>query len=222
VTGLKANYSADKANVTAFGGAKHCELCNKLLEQLAKIDHANWDAAHFAMIRTIEARMKEAPGSIDPVLNAILLKKVLAQGAAGSVRFQTVFADKIKVLATDDLDLSVNWLNPVDDNVTKARLVAKAVLNDYLAVALLSAPPMPSKPSLHERQGFIYRRPAGDWQWKVAQVPPGKAELAVLWQAENDESAKFVTVADLTDGQLQWRTNTPGLGECRPVYLLRK
>jgi hypothetical protein len=221
-SGVKSNYSADKANVALFGSASHCELCSQLLELLARVDHNNWDASHFAMIRTIEARMKEATVSMDPILNAIILKQVIRQGAQGSTRFRAVFSDKINVLATEDLDLSVNWLNPEDETVTKARVVAKAVLNDYLKTPLAAAPPLPSKPKLHERSGFVYRTTAGDWAWKVAVVPQGKAELSVLWKPEASDAAELVTVAELDNGKLEWRKDISGLRECRPVYLLRK
>jgi hypothetical protein len=220
--GTTSNYRVDKAQVQLFGGARHCSLCAKLLELLSKVDHLNWDAQHLAMVRAIEEHMKDASADIDPILNAIILKQVLRQGAAGSIRFRTVYADKIKVLATEDLDLSVNWLKPDDETVTKARAVTKAVLQDYLAAPLATAPALLFKPELHERQGFLFRSAAGNWSWKVAQLPQGKAELAVVWQPPgNDVSPEFMTVAELDNGRIVWRDNA-GLSECRPIYLLRK
>lgn len=198
--------------------APHSLLCQKLLLSLKEIDDQKWDKCHLDMVQLVEREYAASQPQPDSIVTAILLKRILAQGAAGSVRFQAALTKKNAVLASEDLDLSVNWLQQKGALITKAKKDANDILKTFTETKLLEPPAVPALAVLPERRGFLCRDLRGGWQWRQPGERPANGRLAIILPKTQNLSAELKTIGRIENGQLLLEPNLAEFREGRPVY----
>lgn len=193
-----------------------------VLDELAKLDDAHWEAAFCRMLLDVEGQAR-----MDPVLKVQLLQQVLKVARQGSLVLEHGFAKTAELLDGAKLDGTINWLDPTDANAEKARRQAEEVLKRLpdLHVARDAAAqefvrlrqPWPTEP--HRWVGWL--RQAEDGRWRISTEPlPDDitGELLVVSPAEEGPAVKFEHLGSIKAGQPELVEADDAFVEGRPVY----
>ncbi len=150
-----------------------------------RIKAGEWERGFVELVQLIASQQ-----DIDPLLQLILLRRIVETGKQGSRSLDEAWERLWAKLDEVQVDLTANWLWPLDDNGKRSRekssdLIARVasgdVLNEYArqAAELLrkDAAPLPPLPNW---VGWL--RPAGSdlWSYDGPGLLPGSGDLFVL------------------------------------------
>ncbi len=196
--------------------APQWKLSGSLAAQLSRIDDKNWDVEFFNIIKDLQGEHE----LLDPVLQTLLLKRVMEEGSRGSHSLATVLHFKRIALEEAEIDYSVNWLSPTDREASKARITAKEAL-DNVRKAPYAQKPEFARPVSLRCVARLGKDADGKWQcmWESADDESG--ELVVVRPAGTGTSAQIISVGKAIKGVVSWNSQGTFV-EGRPLFLLRK
>jgi hypothetical protein len=216
---------AAKQELKYLDKALHAQVATKLESQLTELKPETWDAVFEAMLKECDkliADLKSQGSQTDPIVAAILIRNILDNGSKGSPTFAAKYKNKFAAFDKDDLDLSVNWLDPLDANLENPRNIARSILlNAYDKAPLASPPAIPTKPpTLPQLLGFIYRDLHDKWQLQTTQLKPRQANLYIFHQDNLKSMIKAEKIGVIQDNTITIENRSEILLEGRPVYSL--
>lgn len=225
-------------DVKGYALAGHTALAGEVSPLLTRLRDATWEDT-FCKIFQLTAEAKR----IDPILQLILLDKLLNTGCQGSRCLAVAFQEQVTLLGKCDFDRNTNWLDPGNTAAPAARAAARALLAD-LSKDLNAA----VKQAEEEHHRLAGRRLGQTCRW-IGWLRRDDA----AWQcqtrpdqllAASDEGADLVVVEKASDGPTLTRIGhvrqqrphladpiaanpgsgepplSPGLRQGRPVYLV--
>lgn len=114
-----------------------------LVEQLPKLDDANWESTFFGIIQQLYTEPQLAPNfRMEPILKIELLDRLLQTACEGSYAVQRGFGpwrDLIAKARQDGrLDLAANWVDPENDNGNRTRSAAQRLIESMGPIEVAS------------------------------------------------------------------------------------
>lgn len=210
------------AEVALQQPAPHCALAQQALASLNKLTPASWDET-FAEILTQTA----AAERVDPVLKLIVLKDVLEVGRGGSVWLRDATENESRLLETNTVNTSANWIHPVDRDARDARQGAEKLLAQLAQLPERAQQAAARKREVMERGlptftllGWLRR---GGEKWSCARPAGRKVEAGTLFVVKGGPagmSLQEIGSADAGGAPRLARGASEHLLEGRPVFLL--
>ncbi len=195
----------------------------RVLDELARLDDAHWEAAFCRMLIDVESQAR-----MDPILKVQLLQQLLTVARQGSLVLEHAFARHAELIDGANLDGTVNWLDPADPEAARTRRQAEALLARLpnLAPARDAAAkefaqlrkPWSSEP--HRWIGWL--RQSDDGQWHISTAPLNEkisGELFMIHPAEQGPVIQFARIGQISAGQPKLIEDVAAFVEGRPVYV---
>jgi len=203
-----------------------------LVEQIPKLNDANWESTFFTIIRELYVEPNRAPTfEMEPILKIELLDRLLATACEGSYAVQKGFGPWRELIAgarqDGRLDLAANWVDPENDNANRARAAAQRLLDSMgpIEIASLRAgqawKEMTSSRTWERYRwaGCLLRDDAQKWSCPVNTISADTTGELAVFQGAAGAAPTLAKIGRLTGGRATL-TLAGGQVEGRPVFVI--
>jgi hypothetical protein len=204
------------------------EIALRKLNRLEAAPH-EWESVFFSLANQL-APGKQLPGkehaAIDPVLQVLLLRRVLESGCQGSYPLQIAYAKHLATLKEPGFSLNVNWMDPDNEDAQRARRQARLVLehfNDIEEAGGLAAAELnriaSQRLATYRWIAFLSKDENNAWCCVGKPSPELSGRLFIVRRPAT--SVELRPVGELRDGQMRLLnpSTAAGLLAGQPVFL---
>ena len=179
-----------------------------------------WEAFHADLARQIIESH-----TMDAFLRFDLLKRVLETGAAGSPFFKTAVSPQLAHLQRASIDPLARWMDPDDEDASKARVEAGEVLKRMPPLENVAARALQARDEterkLRERLQMVgwLERVDGAWTCHSRWKPNDRFELYVAFSDKPEQKSQWRRIGDAGEQGLRVAASESSfLREGRPVF----
>ena len=209
-------------NLKYNGLAPQSIASQKSLQMLDQIGSKGWERTFTSIVKTIVEQEK-----IDPILRIVLLNRILEAASNGSKPIEEAFATYRNRLDSEDIDLSVPWMDPRDRSVSPERVRAEFLLDGLPdlkeiirdTATRLKAWQQESIGDVHWI-GWLHRNRRGDWVLLSPANNKSDGDLLVIEQPEGSPQAVLHAVGEVKAYKTVLSgSDSAAFFEGRPVFL---
>lgn len=173
-------YSLREDDVVSSGPAPQSQLASRLRTLLEDIEKNGWEGTFVRM----HAAATDSSFKLDPVLRLVVIKRIVEAGSSGSSILADAFSDYLKELAAANVDLTVPWMEPRNDDAERERRRAETAFS--------------SLPGIRDELNAAAKR------LRELQAPVDAGYRWIGWIGANDDGAPAVELKSLipTSGRL--------------------
>ncbi|MGO9915694.1 MAG: hypothetical protein ACLQIB_13435 [Isosphaeraceae bacterium] len=186
------------------------------LSDAAKV--ADWEPL---IIDLFDAILHES--MIDPILQVMMLRKVIEAGSEGSEPLRELLDDRKTELARFAEGVNVAWMNPDDEKVDPKRKLAAEFIKKIPDLDQKRKQIIERRQRIEQSVRRVYRsvgwlnRDSQGWHLRYV-VLPRQGELMVVVAAAGQSVGEWKKVGEITDGEFAASGNS-ALAEGRPVFI---
>jgi hypothetical protein len=202
--------------------APQCVLAREALDRWGRLQPGEWDDAVCQLISlVIDSRQ------VDPILQLVLVRNLVEQGAAGSLSFDLAsqkFRDDVKIAG---INTNVEWMDPAKkDKVDPVRTAARKFLAEHNLTGLAAEARFHAAKLGSELEpervwvGWLHQNSGATWGCSFRATPAGDHSLWVIVpQSTELATSTWVPIGQCKDGQASLSTPAPGtFRNGRPVF----
>jgi hypothetical protein len=203
--------------------APQSKVMNQIVQEVERLKPEEWESR---FLNAVQGVRKDK--YLDPIIEYLLLKRVLAIACQGSLPLKEVLGEYCEELEAAPIDVSVNWLDPSDEDARAMRTRIRTVLGRcpsleeaaarvQAKVGSLYAPPPP--PLL--RAGLMARQEEGGWVYLGQNDSSDSGTMfVVLKNVADDMAIDIEEVGTINAGAFSWKEpfDKRYLGG-RPIFL---
>jgi hypothetical protein len=201
------------------------------LRKLLRLEAAphEWESIFFSLASQLAPGRHSAgkeSTAIDPVLQVLLLRRVLESGCQGSYPLRVGFAKHVAMLKEPGFSLNVNWMDPDNEDAQRTRQQARLLLERFADVdeagglAAVELDRIASQRLVGYRWiGFLNKDDSG--VWCCVGKPSSEMSGRLFIVRRPGTSVELRPVGELRDGQMRLTSPSAvaGLLAGQPVFL---
>ena len=218
--GKRAGKNLRVRNITRTYRAPQSEVARMVLRMPANFADRSWEKATLAIGEAIRQSR-----DMDPLLQLLLLTKVVDLAGRGSYPLAQALAAHREVIQAAGVDLSVPWVKPASDAAERARPLARKVVAKLAPFPPVLEQALNKKRELEAAVGQTYHEPAGwlvrdqglHWQIRPRGLPQREQALGLLVPGA-DGALAWRPIGKMAGGQATVQEGAEGLVEGRLVF----
>ncbi len=218
---------ANPRNGTTFlWESPQSQFATKALGILAKAGPGQWEMAFLELAKQLHKT------KIDPVLKVFLLKAIMETGARGSAVLRQAWKSSLAMIEAAELDPTVNWIDPRDEEAAKTRRVAERLLQRLRPWEEVTREVQQHLEMLRrevkleriEWVGWLYSDADGKWQCGLKNsYGPLHGSLMVLVGQRLARPSSWSVIATIDGEGIQWKLQAKGsLMNGMPVFFSKQ
>ncbi|HVJ68502.1 MAG TPA: hypothetical protein VM510_10980 [Caulifigura sp.] len=220
---IRETHVRDLVNVRAIPAPQN-RIAKFVKDRIDLLRLEDWESFHAELAgQIVDAH------SMDGFLRFDLLKRVLETGAAGSPFFKAAVSPQLAHLQRASIDPLARWMDPDDEDASKARIEASEILKrmppleNVVARATQARTDMDRR--LRERLQMVgwLERVNGAWICRSNWKPGERHELYVAFSDKPDQKSQWRRIGDAGQQGLRVAASeTSFLREGRPVFAIAR